>query len=80
MQLAIISRVQSQVFFVEIEFGKSKEAFARINSKSLPYIFHIGGGINTEGSGIIRVPSSDSMQVAFIRSRLKSQDNLVPFV
>ena len=52
-----------QVFFVEIEFGKSKEVFSRLNTKSLPYLFYIAPGFNTKGDGILRIASEDVMQV-----------------
>lgn len=52
-----------QVFFAEIEYAKSKEVFARLNTKSLPYIFHVGTTFNTEGAGTLRVASTDTMQV-----------------
>lgn len=51
-----------KVFFVEIEFTKSAEVFARLNTKSLPYVFCINPTFSTEGSGVLRVPSTRTMQ------------------
>ncbi len=55
--------MRPQVFFAEIEFGKSAEVFGRLNTKSLPYVFHIAPGFSTEGDGTLRIAHEDVMQV-----------------
>eukprot|EP01024_Parvocaulis_polyphysoides_P011526 TRINITY_DN14045_c0_g1_i4.p1 TRINITY_DN14045_c0_g1~~TRINITY_DN14045_c0_g1_i4.p1 ORF type:complete len:334 (-),score=27.91 TRINITY_DN14045_c0_g1_i4:91-1092(-) len=78
--MAFSKKNQDSLFFCEIEFGESKDIFARLGVQSLPFVFRLSEDHQIGGNGMISIGSGDQMEQKEFRSYPWMGEDFVSFV